>query len=271
MGVERVYTRERAQVFGAVAQLYDRARPTYPTELFAHLAAQLAGPRVLEVGAGTGKATLGLAALGLDLTCVEPDPQMAAVLADRVPATVRIEVATFESFTPIGSYDALVSATAWHWTDPATRMDRAAALLRPGGFLGIVWNNGVLVQERAVAAIQEIYDDFGLFGPDRPAEPIGSLADLAAIEDPNTWPGNEIAAHPAFAYLGTSRFRWQQGFTAVQFADFMASTSHYRVLDAPLRGRVLAAVTATIRDRFEDRATIAWSTQCYNARRASGD
>lgn len=38
------------------------------------------GAPVLEVGAGTGKATLALAERGLAVTCLEPDPRMAAVL-----------------------------------------------------------------------------------------------------------------------------------------------------------------------------------------------
>jgi SAM-dependent methyltransferase len=266
---EATNIRQRARSFGAAAQLYEQARPSYPAQLFAHIAAALPGPRVLEVGAGTGKATVGLAALGLELTCIEPDPKMAAVLARRAEAglPIRVEVESFESFTASGTYDALVSATAWHWTEPATRMDRAAALLRPGGFLGLCWNTGMLRQEPAVNAIQAIYDEFALFGRDRPGEPAWTPADLAVVQDPATWPGDEIAAHPGFEYLGASLFPWQQDLTAAECAALLESTSYYQVLDPQVRARLVAAVIAVIRDRFDDLVTIAWSTQCYNARR----
>lgn len=118
----------RSQSFGAVAGVYDRARPGYPDGLFAHIADQLPGPRVLEVGAGTGIATQGLTARGLDVTCIEADPRMAVVLRQRTAARPpsRIEIATFESAALDGLYDGLVSMLAWHWTDRETRMDRVA-------------------------------------------------------------------------------------------------------------------------------------------------
>ena len=50
--------------FDAVAERYDRVRPGYPAELFGELVALTGigpGSRVLEVGWGTGKATVPLA------------------------------------------------------------------------------------------------------------------------------------------------------------------------------------------------------------------
>src|SRR5690349_1659884 len=60
--------RERRLVFGEAADLYDRHRPAYPEQLIDELVgvAGLDGRRaVLEVGAGTGKATLMFAARGI--------------------------------------------------------------------------------------------------------------------------------------------------------------------------------------------------------------
>jgi SAM-dependent methyltransferase len=263
------FLRQLALSFGSAADLYDRARPGYPDGLFSHIAAELPGPRVLEVGAGTGKATSGLVSAGLDVTCIEPDPEMAAVLARRTAGEplVRVEVAAFESVAAEDAYDGLVSAQAWHWTDPLTRLDRAAALLRPGGFLGLFWNGGVIRQEHAWAAIQAIYDEFGLYGPDRPAEPIASAAALAEIQDPATWPADEIAAHPAFEYQGTSLFPWQRDYTAGEFGDLLDSTSWFRVLDPAVRARLLAAITGMLQDRFGGVIGLDWWTQCYSARR----
>ena len=65
-----------------VAQLYDRARPGYPAALFddiIYYAALPAGARILEVGCGTGQATLPLAQRGYAIDCLEPGAQMAAI------------------------------------------------------------------------------------------------------------------------------------------------------------------------------------------------
>ncbi|HEX5096633.1 MAG TPA: hypothetical protein VFX21_11490, partial [Acidimicrobiia bacterium] len=63
-------TREQRLVFGEVADQYDRARPGYPDAAFdavVEYAPVRPGDRVLEVGAGTGKATTSMLARGLDV------------------------------------------------------------------------------------------------------------------------------------------------------------------------------------------------------------
>jgi SAM-dependent methyltransferase len=272
VGTEAEYRQnfaDRSRSFGGAAEVYDRVRPGYPDALFAHVAAQLPGPRVLEVGSGTGIATRGLTALGLDVTCIEPDPQMADVLARRMAGgpPVRIERQTFESARLDGPYDGLISAQAWHWTDHTTNLDRAARLLRPDGFLGLVWNGGKLHPEAAFQVIEALYDDAGLAGADRPREPIGTAAGLANVLDPQTWPGDQLAAHPQFRYDGTTLFTWQQVYSADDYTALLYSTSFYRVMDDNLRRDLLAAIAGVIREQFSDALTIEWFTQCYNARR----
>lgn len=269
MSGEAVPLARRARSFGAVAEAYDRARPDYPTELFAHVAQESPGPRVIEVGAGTGKATTGLLARGLRVTCLEPDAQMAAVLTARTAGAdgVHVEAESLESYTAGDTFDALVSAQAWHWTDAGTRLDRAAALLRPGGYVGLVWNLGAYRQPELHEGIQALYDAFGLTGPDRPGEPVGTAAEVTADRQPSAWPGAELAAHPAFAHLGVRVFPWARHYTAAEFTDLLLTTSHYRLLEPGLRERLSAAVAALVRERFDDRLTVDWSTACHQARR----
>jgi trans-aconitate methyltransferase len=84
-----------------VAELYDRARPSYPAgaidALLAH-GALAPGDRVIEVGAGTGKATELLAARGLRVLALEPSAEMAAVAAGGAPTIRR-----FRSLRPSSS------------------------------------------------------------------------------------------------------------------------------------------------------------------------
>ena len=67
--------------FDGVADLYERARPGYPEAVFDDLAtlARLPAPaRILEIGCGTGQATLPLARRGHAITCVELGASLAA-------------------------------------------------------------------------------------------------------------------------------------------------------------------------------------------------
>lgn len=126
-------------VFGEVAEVYDEVRPGYPPEIAEAVLAYHGGvpDEVVELGAGTGKGTEVLLRLGAPVTCVEPDPRMAAVLGARFPQ-VTIHPDTFERWTPpAGGVPVIACALAWHWLDEQTRNQRAYGCLTPGGTLAV--------------------------------------------------------------------------------------------------------------------------------------
>ena len=128
-----------SRIFGEVAELYDDVRPGYPVEVLdAAVRFHGGNPRAAaDLGAGTGKATELLVRLGVPVTCVEPDPRMAAVLATKFPQ-VEVVNSTFEEWTPpAGGLDLMICALAWHWLDPATRNARTRDVLYPGGVLAV--------------------------------------------------------------------------------------------------------------------------------------
>jgi SAM-dependent methyltransferase len=130
---------EPARSFGGVADAYDRGRPTYPREAAVWLTSDQP-ISVLELGAGTGKLTEQLVALGHDVHATDPDPQMLALLEKKLPG-VRVSQAGAEEI-PAGdsSYDAVVSAQAFHWFDHAKALPEIARVLKPRGRLSLVWN-----------------------------------------------------------------------------------------------------------------------------------
>ena len=136
--------------FGSVAELYDRARPGYPAEIFddlVRLARLRPGSRVLEIGPGTGKATVELVRRGLSVTGVELSAELAEVARRNVPEA-ELVVADFEAFEPAhGDFDAVVAFSAFHWIAPELRYAKPARLLRPGGALAAVGAPHVLVAD----------------------------------------------------------------------------------------------------------------------------
>jgi SAM-dependent methyltransferase len=129
--------RRRAGSFGEVAEQYDRIRPQYPVELIDTLLAHQ--PRtVLDVGCGTGIASRLFIARGCDVVGLEPDPRMAEV-ARR--SGVHVEAGTIEEWEA-GSrrFDLLTAGQSWHWVEPRRGAARAAEVVRPGGRIGLFWN-----------------------------------------------------------------------------------------------------------------------------------
>jgi len=130
---------ERARVFGAFAEDYERWRPGYPSEAVDWLVPPQA-TRVVDAGAGTGKLTGLLLARGLQVVAVEPDAGMLAVLA-RVHPDARVHLSGADQLL-VGdaSVDAVLVAQAWHWFPHEQALAEAARVLRPGGWLGLVSN-----------------------------------------------------------------------------------------------------------------------------------
>lgn len=148
---------ELSRSFGRAAQTYERGRPSYPAEAVRWMLEPVAAsrPRVVDVGAGTGKLTRALVALDAEVVAVDPDPEMLGALRGAVPG-VPTFAGTGESLPlPDASVDAVVFGQAWHWVDPATASAEAARVLRAGGVLGLIWN---LRDERVpwVARLTEI-------------------------------------------------------------------------------------------------------------------
>jgi SAM-dependent methyltransferase len=127
-------------IFGEDPELYDRARPGYPAELFIDLA-ELAdiGPRsrVAEIGPGTGQATAALIARGAHVVGVELASPLAVVLKRKLGRdSVEVVVSAFGDWQlPVEPFDTLACFTSWHWLDAAIRTSKAATALRKGGAL----------------------------------------------------------------------------------------------------------------------------------------
>lgn len=129
----------RARSFGAAADVYERSRPSYPDDAVDWLLPE--GARaVLDLGAGTGKLTRALAERGLEVIAVEPLDEMRAKLAAALP-DVNALAGTAEAIpVPDASVDVITVAQAWHWVDVERATAEAARVLRPGGFLSLIWN-----------------------------------------------------------------------------------------------------------------------------------
>lgn len=130
--------------FERVPELYQRARPAYPPQIFDDLVAlaQLSeGARIVEVGCGTGQATVPLAQRGYSITCVELGEQLAAATRRNTADFASVEVfnADFEIWQPErASFDAVVAFSSFHWIDADLRYRKSAELLRPRGKLAFV-------------------------------------------------------------------------------------------------------------------------------------
>ena len=262
-------TVERRETFDEIAELYDRARPRYPAELFIDLEV-LAGlgpsSRVLEVGTGTGIATLPLAERGYRVVAVELGGALAAVAEAKLAPFADVELvrSAFEDWPlPAEPFDLVVSATAWHWIDPAVGYAKAAQALRPGGSLAIVRYHHVAGEDAGFfVAAQGCYEQFT---PDydpafRLPAPDAVVPDTAALE------ASGLFEPPAVrTYLVEKRY------SDHEYVDLLATFSANRLLAEPMRAAFLDCIGAVIRERFDGRIRRHFLHELTLAHKAAGE
>lgn len=253
-----------ATSFDAVGDLYDRYRPPYPEALIADLLS-LAGigpdSRILEIGSGTGIATLPLARRGHSILCLEPGPQLAAIARRKLAEFERVVVVetTFEAWdAEPAAFDLVFSAQAFHWLDPETRFQKAAFVLDPRGFLAVFGHAQRFEDsplQRALAAVYARHAP-GLNG----AAPMqwygrgGPVPDLFASS--RLFEAVESRHHP-----GSRRYPTQD------YVNLLRTFSDHNVLPEPRKTALLDAIAREI-DRFGGEIEIAYESHLYIARRA---
>ncbi len=160
--------RRYGKVFDEIADEYDSRRPTYPDELVDQ-ACQVAvigsGDHVLEVGCGSGQLTRGLVARGLRVTALDPGSSLIALARQNLEGAGEVEFvnAQFEdALLSPQQFQAVFSASAFHWVDPTVSWQKAADVLVPGGTLALVQYFGLEEprskrdQEAALAAMRKV-------------------------------------------------------------------------------------------------------------------
>lgn len=139
MRMVRCHELEGVRRFAPRAEIYARARPSYPADAIAHIVAS-AGPhpRVLDLGAGTGIATNLMRAQGANVVAVEPGIEMTLAASPRGTAVqAHAETLPFRDRCA----DLVTAFTAFHWFQPEPALHEIRRVLRAEGRLALAWND----------------------------------------------------------------------------------------------------------------------------------
>jgi SAM-dependent methyltransferase len=163
--------------FGSAAAAYAAHRPDYAQAAVRWVLDSAPGLRVLDLGAGTGKLTATLVAMGADVVAVEPDLEMLAELRRAVPEVQALHGSAESIPLPDASVDAVVAGNAMHWFDMDLAGPELARVLAPTGVLAGLWN---VLDDRIewVAGLARVGGD-AVVGPrDTPARWREATADM---------------------------------------------------------------------------------------------
>ncbi|MFD8307077.1 class I SAM-dependent methyltransferase [Streptomyces sp. NPDC059690] len=226
--------------FGARAHDYDRLRPGYPAEAVTETLAALGGGppgTALDIGCGTGKLGVTLAALGHAVTGVEPDARMAAVASANGLA---VEVGAFETWEPGDRrFDLVSCGQAWHWLHGGERSAKAARCLRPGGRILLAWNFGAFAL-RDSTCLNRVYASVL---PDGLPPGRGGRTSLSE-SDVDTY-AEELPSH-GFQCVTRTVVAWRTRLATDEFCGLLGTDSRHLALPSPLRHRLLREVASCL-------------------------
>jgi len=205
------------------------------------------GDRVLEIGPGTGQATVPIAERGFNVTAIELGPNLAAVARRKLahfPLAAVVEGAFEDWPLPAEPFDAVVSATAFHWLDQSVRVTKAADALRAGGVLATIATHHVaggdgqffLDAQDCYRRWFEANADFRLpTGADVPRD------------------SNELEESGRFEPATFRRYEWEATYSAQEYLDLLSTYSDHRALEATRRRRLFECIARLIDERYGGR------------------
>jgi len=248
-----------AESFGADAERYNRARPSYPRLLIDRIVGGRTGVSVLDVGCGTGIAARQLQAAGCQVLGIDPDERMAGVARE---TGVETEVSRFESWDPAGrTFDAVIAAQAWHWVDPVAGAAAASRVLRPGGRLTVFWN-----AFRATPSVNDAFKAvYQRVLPDSPIHQHG-LPGPDGYEVLCTKAAEAMRAVGGFAEPDRWRIDWERRYSRDEWLDQQSTFGGHNLLPPAQLDELLAGIGAAI-DALGGSFTMPYTTVAVSAPR----
>jgi SAM-dependent methyltransferase len=242
---------EPRRSFDGVAEIYHGIRPSYPPPMFDELFRLLPShPAILEVGPGTGQATRDLLKRGANVYAVEIGPAMAAKLREVLPShALTVMVGDFEEVdVEEHSFDAVFSATAYHWISPKVQVDRPASVLKPGGMVAIVDLNQVSSPEDKgfFTAAQPIYERYGERHTGPPAPERNAVDPLIH---------RVLRGDRRFSNVELRTYDWDQTYSAADYRKLMLSYSGTQMMTPLARQGLLDDMENFVRQQFDDQVT----------------
>ena len=251
-------------IFDQAADDYDAVRPGYPTALtndIITLAKLPPNGTILEIGCGTGQATLPFAQRDYHMTCLDIGPALvarAAANCQRHP-NVHIHVSAFEDW-PVqpASYDLIMSATAFHWISPEVGYPKAAAMLKDTGALAIFSNEHPTPYTDFFLDVQAVYQRVvPTWTNPQTTSPIQTrIAEALAT----------INATGLFAPVIVKTYPWSQHYTAQTYLRLLNTYSDHRNLDASTRAELHRGIATLIDTKYKGVITKPYLAVLYLAR-----
>ncbi|MBW4443657.1 MAG: class I SAM-dependent methyltransferase [Plectolyngbya sp. WJT66-NPBG17] len=241
---------QRKVWYSPVVEAYDRARPRYPKALIQRVVevAQLSpGSKILEVGCGSGVATVDFARLGYAIDAVEPNLEFCRLAEQHCEPYPQVKVIpqTFEEWqVQSGKFQIVLAANAWHWISSDIKYVKASEALQNNGALVLLWNMSLEPSHEVYQVLNEVYQQVA---PSIAPKYEGKETQEEILQGL----GKLVGDSGLFASPTTESISCERVYEVDRYLELLSSYSQYIALDAPTREALFSGLKTTIDQQFE--------------------
>jgi SAM-dependent methyltransferase len=241
---------------------YNDGRPPYPDEVFDWIIQRTGittGNQLVEIGPGTGQATIKFAQRGYPVHCIERGGNLAEFLRQKCrPYRVTVDVCSFEEWRPQPPLETslIYCANAFHWLDPDVQFKKCHDLLCDGGYLVLLWN---LAPYDPPLPVKKAFDLLLEYNPEKRLRP--KTREVMERE----WK-YDIAGSGYFSLEDFLEYPWQLSQTREAITKVIFSQSSFLSLDERAQREFSAKITPLFRELDEPIVSESYTT-VYLARK----
>ncbi len=252
-------------IFDGVAHDYDEVRPGYPEELIEDIISISdipQGGRILEIGCGTGQATIPFAKRGYSMLCLDIGKELVAIACEncRQYPNVQIRNTSFEGWeSEINSFDLVMSATAFHWIPPEIGYPKVAQVLKKSGYMAIFRHHHPTPYTGFFQAVQKVYQSVVPEWKD-PSDGPSTEEEIRTTED-------YINRIGLFEKVLVKQYPWSKTFDKVQYLKLLNTFSDHRNLEESRRLELFTGIGTLIEKEFGGTITRPYLSVLYLAKK----
>ncbi len=240
--------KELGATFDTEASKYDKMRPGYADELFQAIFEYVKigeGSRVVEVGSGSGQATLPVLKTGCELTSVEYGENFSKILIEKFGGYKGFKVITgkFEDVNlEDDAYDLVFSATAFHWVPEEIGYPKVYSALKPGGAFARFANRPRNSQNAPELALEidALYEGYYNKAYDIKSGTKKWFTEEKAKEI------SQIPAKYGFTDITYKLFYRERVFTADEYIQLLGTYSDHIAIEETIRNEFFSKIAAAI-------------------------
>jgi len=252
-------------IFDQDPELYDEMRPGYPEELIEDILSISKihqDGRILEIGSGTGQATMPFAKRGYSILCLEIGENLASFATEKFRDYPKVEIKTvsFEEWEPQGEYfDLVISASAFHWIPPEMAYPKVAQVLKDSGCIVVFTHHRPYPYDDFFYKMQKVYKSV-----------------VPEWEDPTKGKTSEDTISSTEEYMNNTglfekvtvkRYLWSQEYSAEQHLKLLNTYSDHRNLEEEKRQRLFNELREFIKQEYGGKVTRPYLTVLYIAKK----